>query len=143
MWGSLLYPSPQTRQVPAVVTRSFGRLGGCWVTLHSSLLVAQTGRSLCFLPSLCEVLHHVHGVPCEGFLGKQALLHTHTCLTKAFTKGGLLIASTEFHAYLSLAFYKALCPFCSPHPNPTLGSNLFIILHVFLESVHFPRVPFF
>lgn len=131
-------------------------IGSCWVTLHRGLLAPQTGRSLLcadsgfalvnlFPPISAWSSTHMHGVPCcEWFLGKQALLHTYTCLTEVFTKGGLLGATTE-SPYLPLT--GLLCssqPALFPVP-PSLTQTFsdLRLLHIFLESVHFPRVPFF
>lgn len=122
-----MYPTPPIQQVLTVDALLFGRnhavvvsryTEACWQPKQEEafhVLVQALPLLTCFLPSLHEVQRHVHGVPCcEWFLGKRAFLHTHTCLTKVFTEGGLLRTTPSFLAYLSLGFHKALWPLCLP-----------------------------
>lgn len=122
-----MYPTPPIQQVLTVDALIFGRnhavvasryTEACWQHKQEEafhVLVRALPLLTCFLPSPHEVQHHVHGVPCcEWFLGKQALLHTHTCLTQVFTEGGLLRVTLSFLAYLPLGFHKALWPLCLP-----------------------------
>lgn len=114
---------------------------GCWHHEQEEAfcaLVQALPLLTCFLPSQHEVQHHVRGVPCcEWFLGKQALFHTHTCLTKVFTIGGPLRATTEFPRLPLAGLSCRSLPLCSPPPD----SDSFKLKKRLLQ--YFPRVSSF